>query len=342
MNQRFSEMKGLLVKGEFFKLICGAGNENAEEVYKLALIYTLAGAKGFDVSANKTIVQSCSRGITSAFEISGRLGVSIGVRPFITVSVGMPGDHHVRKASIVSDCVECGKCIPVCPTDAIPESYKIIQSLCIGCGNCEAACPPKVAAIRYTHNDMALREILPICIASGAENIELHASVPDDEITLREWEVVSESQPDNFISLCLDRYHLSNNQLIERIKMAREIAGDRLLIQADGVPMSGGTDDFNTTLQAVAIADIIHKDLRLKEKKFKDVPILLSGGTNSFTGELARLTSVHFSGISMGTHARKIVKEFILHPDLESDDSILVAAINAARGLVDRNLNSIQ
>jgi hypothetical protein len=91
--------------------------------------------------------------------------------------------------------------------------------------------------------------------------------------------------------------------------MARDIAGDRLIIQADGVPMSGGSDDLNTTLQAVAIADIIQKDLIEKDKNFKNLPILLSGGTNSFTGELANSAKIKYGGISMGTHARKIVKE---------------------------------
>ena len=48
---RFDVMTGLLARRKFFKLVCGAGNEDAEEVKKLAFIYTLAGAKGMDVSA---------------------------------------------------------------------------------------------------------------------------------------------------------------------------------------------------------------------------------------------------------------------------------------------------
>ena len=35
--------------------------------------------------------------------------------------------------------------------------------------------------------------------------------------------------------MCLDRNHLSNDALIERIETAKEIAGDRLIIQADGI-----------------------------------------------------------------------------------------------------------
>ena len=46
-------------------------------------------------------------------------------------------------------------------------------------------------------------------------------------------------------------------------------------------PMSGGRDDFNTTLQAVSIADIINKELKLKDKHFSKLPVLISGGTNT-------------------------------------------------------------
>ena len=161
----------------------------------------------------------------------------------------MPGDHHVRKAIITNDCVSCNLCIPTCPTDAIPSNLVIIPELCIGCGNCEAVCPPAASAIKYNHNSKELSSLLPKCVEAGAESIELHAGVPDDASTIEEWKVVSDSVPNGMISMCLDRKHLSNEMLIERIKLAQKIADDRLIIQADGIPMSGGTDDFNTTFK---------------------------------------------------------------------------------------------
>ena len=228
----------------------------------------------------------------------------------------MPGDHHVRKAIITDDCVSCNLCIPSCPTDAIPDNLVILDHLCIGCGNCEAVCPPAASAIKYKHNSKELLTILPKCVEAGADSIELHAGVPDDDSTMQEWKVVSESVPNGMISMCLDRKHLSNSMLLERIISAHEIAGDRLIIQADGIPISGGTDDFNTTLQAVSIADYINKELKDKERKFKNLPILISGGTNSFTGELARQCDVRFNGITIGTHARKVIKSTRAKPCL--------------------------
>lgn len=338
MADRYQAMRLLLNEGRYFKLVCGAGNENREEVRKLAFVYTLGGANGFDVSASPDIVKGCVEGIERAQELAAELGRNIPIRPFITVSVGMPGDHHVRKAYIVDNCVDCGKCIPVCPTDAIPADYRIVRDLCIGCGNCEAVCPPKVAAVRYEHNGKLLAELLPQCIAAGAENIELHAAVPGDDDILAEWQVVCSAQPNHFVSMCLDRFHLSNSHLIQRIKAAWEIAGERTLIQADGVPMSGGADDFNTTLQAIAIADVIQKNLKDKERAYRDLPILLSGGTNGKTGEMARLCGVPYQGVSIGTHARKIVKAMISRPDFDDNRAAIKAAIDVADDLVTRNL----
>ena len=139
--------------------------------------------------------------------------------------------------------------------------------------------------------------------------------------------------------MCLDRKHLSNEMLIERIKLAQNIANDRLIIQADGIPMSGGVDDFNTTLQAVSIADFINKEIKQKEKKFSKLPVLISGGTNSFTGELARNCEVPYNGITIGTHARKVIKEFESKPNEMSHEELLMA-ISKANKLINRNLKS--
>ena len=63
---RFARYKDLLSKADF-KLVCGAGNEDINEVRKLSYIYTLAGCKGFDVSANFEVVRGCKEGIELAF-----------------------------------------------------------------------------------------------------------------------------------------------------------------------------------------------------------------------------------------------------------------------------------
>lgn len=199
--ERLEEWRQLLAAGQYFKVVCGAGHEVEADVERLAYVYTLAGCNGFDVSAKPAVVEACGRGIQAAAEVAPAMGLRLGVRPFITVSVGMPGDHHVRKAVITSDCVACDLCIPACPTAAITADLVVVDPLCIGCGRCEAVCPPAAAAIRWRHDAKSLRSILPACLQAGAESIELHAAVADEEATLAEWQVVNECLPDGLVSL---------------------------------------------------------------------------------------------------------------------------------------------
>ena len=102
-STRFGLYKDLLSSSNYFKLVCGAGNEDKEEVEYLTFIYTLAGCAGFDVSATPEVVLSAKKGIDAAISKKKEFNIDIPFRPFITVSVGMPGDHHVRKALITSD-----------------------------------------------------------------------------------------------------------------------------------------------------------------------------------------------------------------------------------------------
>ena len=64
--------------------------------------------------------------------------------------------------------------------------------------------------------------------------------------------------------------------------------------------MSGGDNTFNSTLQAVAMAHIVQP---------YGTYILMSGGTNEKTAELAKMCSLKYNGISIGSYARKIVKD---------------------------------
>ena len=347
MLSRFNQMNLLLETGKYFKLVCGAGNEDAEEVKRLTVLYALAGAKGMDISANVEVVKACMEGIDIAFELSKKMDINLKIRPFIMVSVGMPGDHHVRKSVINLDtCLKCDLCIPVCPTDAIPSSLVVIKDKCIGCGNCSAICP-RQDIIHYEHNERELRDLLPKCLEAGAEQIELHAAVAEDDSIMKEWKMISEINPTNHISMCLDRLHLSNFTFENRIEKVKEVAGDRLIIQSDGYPMSGGEDDFNTTLQAIATADVLNKRFNmilrkrtntLIYKKKIEVNQLLSGGTNSLTAVLANQAGVRFQGVSLGTFARQVVKEVVDRDDFYNNEDLIAEGVLMAKNLVEANI----
>lgn len=99
------------------------------------------------------------------------------------------------------------------------------------------------------------------------------------------------------------------------------------IVQADGFPMSGGKDDYKTTLQAVATAEII-QNAKLP------VYTMLSGGTNSKTAELAKMCSIDYNGIAIGTFARKIVSRYIEREDFLRNEYVFNEALKLVRPLI--------
>ena len=326
---RYETLKRILEDRRYFKVVCGAGNEDPLEVEKITMVYTLAGTTTVDISANVEVVKAAKNGIEKAKKIASDLDKEIIIDPYINVSVGLKGDPHIRKARINKElCVECGLCKESCEQHAINEQFNIIEQKCIGCGDCAEVCPED--AIEYYNKKVDLNKTLPECIKHGTETLELHAVSNDDESVMKDWKLIDTLVPNNFVSMCLDRSLLSNKHLIRRIKEAYEITGERFIVQADGVPMSGGSDDYNTTLQAVAIADIVRKS---------GIPVmlLLSGGTNSKSGELARMCGVDFNGVAIGTFARKIIYNYIANENFKSDIALIEKAVEIAEKLIEDN-----
>ena len=58
LSPRFLAQKDLFDSQGYFKMICGAGNEDLEEVRRLSMIYTLAGATAMDISATPEVVKA--------------------------------------------------------------------------------------------------------------------------------------------------------------------------------------------------------------------------------------------------------------------------------------------
>lgn len=306
-------LEDLLKTNKCFKLVCGAGNEDATEVEKLVKLYSFAGCKFFDLSAKPEIVDAAKRGL------EGREG-------YLCVSVGIKGDPHVRKACIDGEkCVGCHKCEEICPQKAIRGS-KINTARCIGCGKCGKVC--RHGAISYVCENKDLSEVLPPLIAKGIDCIELHAMGENDDEVFEKWQYINEIF-DGLLSICTARGHLSEEKMIERIKTMTACRKPfSTIVQADGFPMSGGKSDYKTTLQAVSTAEIV-------QNANLPVYIMLSGGTNSKTAELAKMCGINYNGIAIGTFARKIVARYIDRPDFLTNKYAFEDALKIAKALVD-------
>ena len=61
---------------------------------------------------------------------------------------------------------------------------------------------------------------------------------------------------------------------------------------------------------------------------------MLSGGTNSKTAELAKMCNINYSGIAIGSFARKIVKQYIERSDFLTNENVFNEALSIAKNLV--------
>lgn len=319
-------LEDLLKEKKCFKLVCGAGNEDADEVEKLVTIYSLAGCNFFDVCAKPEIVDAAKSGLKRA---------GIEKDRYLCVSVGIDGDPHITKAKINSElCVNCGTCKQICPHEAVlnDNSFIINEERCIGCGQCSKICP--VDAIEMNSKIVDYNEILPLLISKGIDCIEFHAISDDEKDVDEKWEMINNLY-DGMLCISLDRSGLGDKKLVERVsRMISKRKAYSTIIQADGIAMSGNDDEFSTTLQAVATAQLF-------QNSNLPVYIMMSGGTNTKSTQLAKLCSVFPNCIAIGSYARKIVKEYLKKEDLFDDNKLLDEAVNIAKKLVDTSLENM-
>lgn len=308
-------LKNLLEDKHCFKLVCGAGNEDVESIRRLVYLYALAGCRFFDLSANEEVVDAALETLHNANIYDA----------YICVSVGIKSDPHCNKAVINYDkCINCGSCESICPQGAIHYA-KVKKSKCIGCGRCWKVCPKM--AISYNPEEKKLDEILPQLIKKGIDCIEFHVIGQDENEIFSKWQYINETF-DGMLSICISRGKLGDEALIERIqKMIANRAPYSTIIQADGFPMSGGADDYKTTLQAVATAEIV-------QNANLPVYLMLSGGTNSKTTELAQMCSINYHAVAVGSYARKIIKKYIERQDFWTNQLVIEDALNIIKPLV--------
>lgn len=320
-------LKNLLEERKGFKLVCGAGNEDADEVEKLVTIYSLAGCPFFDVCAKPEIVDAAKKGLKRAGITENR---------YICVSVGIAGDPHITKAKITSElCIACGECKNICPHDAIiqNEEYQIKHERCIGCNQCVNICPNN--AIKMNSELKEYKEILPEIIKKGIDCIEFHAISTNEQDVDDKWKEINELY-DGMLCISLDRSELGDKKLKECVSRLISTRKDyTTIIQADGVAMSGNNDEYGTTLQAVATAQLF-------QNSKLPVFIMMSGGTNTKSTELAKTCGVKPHCLAVGSYARKIIKKYLEMENLFENETALKEATTIAKNLINVSLENMK
>lgn len=318
-------LKDLFEQKKCFKLVCGAGNEDIDEVEKLVTIYSLAGCNFFDVCAKPEIVDAAKRGLKNA---------GIKENRYLCVSVGLEGDPHITKAIIdYEKCINCENCLSICPHEAIfnDKKIQINNTRCIGCSKCSEICPNN--AITMVSKLKDYNEVLPELIEKGIDCIEFHAITDDENDVMKKWEQLN-SLYDGFLCISLDRSLLGDIKLKQRVsKMLERRKPYTTIIQADGVAMSGNDDEYSTTLQAVATAQLF-QNAKLPAY------IMMSGGTNTKSTELAKLCNVQPHCVAVGSYARKIVKKHLKIDDLLQNREKLNEAVKIAKQLIEVTLEN--
>lgn len=308
-------LEELLKEKKCFKLICGAGNEDVETVEKLVAVYASAGCNFFDVCADNEVINAAQRGINRA---------KSSVRKYLCVSVGTKNDAHFQKAGIdKTRCLNCYKCVSNCPQKAISSDFEVSEEKCIGCGKCEISCPAN--CIFFQEKRKELKQIFEEIPLENIDCIELH--IGEEADCYEKWNFLRNNFS-GMLSICIGRKKFGDEKFIEILtNLLLERKPYSSIIQADGSPMSGGVDDFETTLQAVATGDLVQKN-NIEQY------LILSGGTNSKTAELAKMCAVEINGVAIGSFARKTVSEFIEREDFWDNEEVFKEAVDRARKLI--------
>ena len=197
----------ILKDNKCFKLICGAGNEDVDEIEKLTALYSQAGCSFFDICANEKVIDAAKRGLK-------RVGKENSA--YLCISVGVESDQHFCKAQIdEQNCIKCGQCKDLCLQQAIEISEnksEVNTKKCIGCKKCVEICPQECISLVQKPTD--LEELLPPLIAKGLDCIELHVAGNDDEDYFNRWKQINEMFT-GILSISINRSVLGDEKLID-------------------------------------------------------------------------------------------------------------------------------
>lgn len=316
----------------YFKLICGANFTDYAQLRYLAAVYALAGADLIDVAATPEAVEAALAGISDARAQAPRFASTR--EPVVMVSVTASDDPHCRLAVKVPERCSgvCPHCRDACPHGAIDLGFHILADACVGCDRCVPACPYEALRMEHVPFNPSLGQLWD----AGARALELHTG-SGDRAELVAWQASCQEwvEKGGLFSVSLNAVQLSVEAASE---LASEVAGwfpaDRIIVQADGKPISG-TSGRASTLPAVAFS-------RALIEAGIAAALQPAGGANDHTGRVAADEGVPIAGVGIGSFARCIIAaETETQRTLQARDpgahleAVLIQDVERARQLVE-------
>ena len=342
-----------LKEKHFFKLVCGASLTDTEMIENLSFIFTLAGAHVIDLAPSANVILAARRGIERGIEtarrrdgetanqqfapsphcpiarLAPRAERAVSV-PLLMASIQLDKDPHFRKIEVdYNTCDLCGACVKVCPTEAFgieQQTGEFIYSSerCYGCGICPSYC--HVNALTLIDTKPTPKETLKEMISLGVKSIEFHFGKSYQKLEEIWHEVKDLVKQLELISFSIGSELLSNEEIKKAANLCYKLAGEGIILQCDGTPMSGGNkgkgnNSDNLSLQVAKI---------IQEEKLP-VYLQISGGTNQNSYMRAIESGIDINGVAIGSYARKLLMPYINNLDNKENFN---SALTIAKSLV--------